>query len=69
MQTQAKIQKWFSKRQVAERYGVHPRSIERWTEAGKFPRGTQLPSRRWAWSDRAIEEHERALVGSAKVAA
>jgi predicted DNA-binding transcriptional regulator AlpA len=64
MQTQSKIQRWFSKRQLAERYGVHPRSIERWSESGKFPRGRLLPNKRWAWTDAEIEAHERNLVGN-----
>jgi hypothetical protein len=62
MQTR-KVQKWFSKREVASRYGVHPRSIERWVESGKFPAGTQLPNKRWYWTDLEIEAHERGLVG------
>jgi hypothetical protein len=63
MQTQAKTQRWFSKREVARRYGVHTRSIERWAEAGTFPRGTQFPNKHWFWSDAEIEQHEKALVG------
>jgi hypothetical protein len=60
MQTQSKIRRWFSKREVAERYGVSMRSIERWSESGKFPRGRLLPNKRW---DAEIEAHERNLVG------
>jgi len=60
--TQSKIQRWFSKREVAARYGVCMRSIERWAESGKFPRGRLLPNRRWAWTDAEIEAHERTLV-------
>jgi predicted site-specific integrase-resolvase len=63
MQTQSKVQRWFSKRQVADRYGVSMRSIERWSESGKFPAGTQLPNKRWYWSDLEIETHERNFVG------
>jgi len=64
MQTQqAKTQRWFSKREVAERYGVHPRSIERWQEAGKFPAGVQFPNTQWYWPIDAIEQYERGLVG------
>jgi predicted DNA-binding transcriptional regulator AlpA len=63
MQTQSKIHRWLSKRAVAARYGVHPRSIERWVEANKFPAGTKLPNNRWFWSDREIEDYERGLVG------
>jgi hypothetical protein len=69
MQTQAKIQKWFSKREVAARYGVHPRSIERWSEAGKFPAGTQFPNTQWYWSIDSIEAHEKSLVGGDEAAA
>jgi predicted DNA-binding transcriptional regulator AlpA len=62
------ISRWFTKREVAARYGVHPRSIERWSEAGQFPRGTQLPNKRWRWTDLEIEQHERALVSGGEAA-
>jgi predicted DNA-binding transcriptional regulator AlpA len=68
MQT-SKIRRWLSKRAVAARYGVHPRSIERWSEAGTFPRGTQLPNKRWYWTDAEIEAHERRLVSGGEAAA
>jgi hypothetical protein len=68
MTTQSKIQRWFSKREVAARYGVCMRSIERWRESGTFPAGTQLPNHRWYWSDLEIEQHERSLVGSGEAA-
>jgi len=61
--TGKKIQRWYSKRQLGDRYSVSTRSIERWVEAGKFPAGTQWPNKRWYWSDREIEAHERSLVG------
>jgi hypothetical protein len=61
MQTQ-KTQKWFSTREVATRYGVHHRSIERWVKTGKFPAGVQFPNTKYYWSIDAIEAHERALV-------
>jgi hypothetical protein len=67
--TQAANQIWLSKREVAQRYGVHPRSIERWQEAGTFPRGTQMPNGHWFWNRAAIEQHERSLVGGSEVAA
>jgi hypothetical protein len=66
---QAKTQRWFSKREVAARYGVHPRSIERWSESGKFPAGTQFPNTQWYWSIDAIEQYERSLVGSGSAVA
>jgi predicted DNA-binding transcriptional regulator AlpA len=63
-----KIQRWFSRRDLAARYGVCTRSIERWAQSGTFPRGRQLPNHRWAWTDTEIEAHERSLVGSAEAA-
>jgi predicted DNA-binding transcriptional regulator AlpA len=63
MQTQSKVRRWLSKREVAVRYGVSMRSVERWAASGKFPRGTQLPNKRWYWTDAEIELHERNLVG------
>ena len=63
MQTQSKIQRWYSKREVAARYGTCMRTIERWAKAGQFPRGRQLANRRWFWSDAEIEAHERGFVG------
>jgi predicted DNA-binding transcriptional regulator AlpA len=68
MQAQS-IQRWFSKREVAARYGVHPRSIERWSADGRFPRGRLMPNKRWAWSDLEIEQHERGLLGGGEAAA
>jgi hypothetical protein len=67
MQTQTKIRRWYSKRQLADRYSVSTRSIERWAEAGKFPPGTQWPNKRWYWSDRDIEEYERRLIGGRQI--
>jgi len=60
MQTQ--VQLWLSKKEIAQRYGVSSRSIERWSEAGVFPRGVQHPSGRWFWKLAAIEQYERDLV-------
>jgi transposase len=38
----ANIQRWFSKREIANRYGVTPRSIERWVERGPFSRSREI---------------------------
>jgi hypothetical protein len=64
VQTQPQIRRWYSKRQLSDRYSVSTRSIERWVEAKKFPPGTRMPSGRWYWSDLDIEEHERKLTGA-----
>jgi predicted DNA-binding transcriptional regulator AlpA len=57
----ANIQRWFSKREIANRYGVTPRSIERWVERGRFPAPVKLPNGRDAWSDVTVAGHERKL--------
>jgi hypothetical protein len=61
-----KIQKWFSKSQLAVRFGVCQKSIERWSQAGKgFPAGRQLPNSRWVWSVAEIEQYEKDLTAAA----
>jgi predicted DNA-binding transcriptional regulator AlpA len=60
-----KSQKWFSKAQVAARFGVCQKSIERWSQGGKFPVGRQLPNTRWVWSVAEIEAYERSLTAAA----
>jgi hypothetical protein len=59
MPAQTQIVRYFSKRQLANRYNVCPRSIERWVQNKKFPPGVQLPNGHWAWPDVVVEEHER----------
>jgi predicted DNA-binding transcriptional regulator AlpA len=69
MQTQPKTQRWFSKRQVAERYGVCMRTVERWAESGRFPRGIRLSNKRFYWLDDVLMNYERSLVGGGARAA
>jgi len=66
--TQTNIRRWFSKRQLGDRYSVSTRSIERWVEAGKFPPGTRFPNGHWYWTDREIEAYERSLVANKSLA-
>src|SRR5258707_1010971 len=48
---QKKNQRWLSKSEVAARFGVCSKSVERWGKLnGKFPAGRQLPNTRWVWS-------------------
>jgi hypothetical protein len=61
--TGKRIRRWFSKRQLADRYSVATRTVDRWVAAGKFPAGIQWPNKRWYWSDIQVEDHERSLVG------
>jgi predicted site-specific integrase-resolvase len=67
MVMEADIRRWYSKRQLADRYSVSQRSIERWAEAGRFPVGTQFPNKRWYWSDRDVENYERALAAGRQI--
>jgi hypothetical protein len=62
-QTQLKVRRWYSKRQLADRYNVCPRTFERWVKSGRLPPPTIMPNGRWAWSDREIENFERSFVG------
>jgi hypothetical protein len=60
-----KIEFYFSQGDLAERYHVDERTIQRWRESRKLPPATTLPSGRPAWANTVIEAHERALVGAA----
>jgi len=52
---------YYSKPALARRYGVSPRSIDRWRSDGKFPKpGIILPSGQPRWGDDTIEQHEKA---------
>ena len=68
MKAEAKLQKWFSKTEVAARYNICPRTVERWVAAGQFPAGV-LFNKRWRWPVTVIESHERALVGGTEASA
>jgi predicted DNA-binding transcriptional regulator AlpA len=61
--TGKKIQRFYSKRQLADRYNTCTRSIDRWVKAGRFPQPIRLPNGHHAWADTVIEAHERSFVG------
>ena len=62
--SQKKDTRFRSKGNLADRYSVSPRTIDRWREEGKFPPpDLRLPSGSPRWSDDTITTHERALVG------
>jgi hypothetical protein len=62
MPSETKISRWYSKRQVADRYSVSTRTVDRWRESKRFPIGTQMPTGRWYWSSCDIEKYEQQLV-------
>lgn len=56
--------------ELARRLGVSPRSIWRWTSAGKLPQPLRLSKRtvRWRWADveAFLATHERAKRGGGR---
>ena len=65
--TSSSTRKFYTKPSLAERYGgKSTRTIDRWVEAGRFPRpDIRLPNGQPAWADATIEQHERASVARA----
>jgi hypothetical protein len=62
--SQDRDRRYRSKGNLADRYEVSQRTIDRWREEGKFPPpDLLLPSGQPRWSDNLIEAHERAAVG------
>jgi transposase len=53
---------YFRKRQVAQRYGVGVRTVERMQGDGRLPPPDLILSRSPLWSDELLEAHERAAV-------
>jgi hypothetical protein len=62
--------RYHSKPELAERYRVSSRTIDRWRELEKFPPpDLVLPNGAPRWADDTITAHERALVGKPASAA
>jgi hypothetical protein len=62
-------QYYFSKPDLARRYGVTPRSIDRWRFVQKFPQPDLfLPNGQPRWLGKTVEAHERSLVPNAATA-
>jgi hypothetical protein len=54
------IDRWFSKGEIAARYGITQRSLERWLKSAKFPApDLHLPGGQPRWSDVLVATHER----------
>jgi len=60
-----KIERWYGKRNVADRYSVSLRTVERWVKLGRFPKPVRMPNGRDYWADTTLEAHERSLVTAA----
>jgi predicted DNA-binding transcriptional regulator AlpA len=55
---------YLSKPELARRYGVSSRTIDRWRTDGLFPApDITLPSGAPRWRDATVTAHERRLVG------
>jgi|tagenome__1003787_1003787.scaffolds.fasta_scaffold19137604_2 hypothetical protein len=52
--------KFVSKRHTAERYGVTPRTIDRWVQAKVFPPSDRQVNTRHYWAEITLNEHDRA---------
>jgi predicted DNA-binding transcriptional regulator AlpA len=58
------VNRWLSKSEIVSRYGISPRTLERWLKTKRFPTpDLHLPGGQPRWSDAVVEAHERALVG------
>jgi hypothetical protein len=63
------INRWFSKNEIVARYGISPRTLERWLKTKRFPAADlHLPGGQPRWSDELIVSHERASVGKHRAA-
>jgi hypothetical protein len=52
--------KFISKRTVAERYNVVPRTVDRWIEAKILPPSDLQINKRHYWDEAALDRHDRA---------
>jgi predicted DNA-binding transcriptional regulator AlpA len=64
-----KVKSWSKKRAVAAHYNCSTRTIDRWVQAGRFPKPIRLPNGHDYWTDGMIEEHDQRLLSNGKAAA
>jgi hypothetical protein len=57
--TGKRVQRFFTKRQLADRYSTCVRTIERWAKSGRLPPPIIMPNGRWGFPDCEIEANER----------
>jgi len=57
------VNRWLSKSEIVTRYGISPRTFERWLKTKRFPTpDLHLPGGQPRWSNTAVEAHERNAV-------
>ena len=61
--------KFISKRAVAVRYGIVPRTVDRWTKAGFLPPSDMVVNHRHYWDEEGLEQHDRERTKHAATAA
>jgi DNA-binding transcriptional MerR regulator len=58
----ATARKYITKRGVAQRYGVTPRTVDRWKKAKILPPADRTVNGREYWNEGGLDEHDRQLV-------
>ena len=58
----ATTRKYIAKRSVAQRYGVTPRTVDRWKKAKILPPADLTVNGREYWNEGGLDEHDRQLV-------
>ena len=58
----APVRKYIPKRSVAQRYGVTPRTVDRWKKAKILPPADRTVNGRQYWNEGGLDDHDRQLV-------
>jgi hypothetical protein len=60
--TSAPARRYITKRSVATRYNVTPRTVDRWKKAKILPPADRTVNGREYWNEGGLDEHDRQLV-------
>jgi hypothetical protein len=60
----ASTKRYLRKRRVAERYDIHPRSVDRGVETGRLPKPDTYLGQHPLWDEAALDAHDRAIARS-----
>jgi predicted DNA-binding transcriptional regulator AlpA len=59
--------RYFRKKQVAERYGVDPRTVDRWARERKIPPPVYMPgSILPLWQEEGLDEHDERVASMSR---
>ena len=67
--TSAPARRYITKRGVATRYSVTPRTVDRWKKAKIIPPADRTVNGRQYWNEGGLDEHDRQLVAELAAAA